>query len=116
MQLIVKTPGELARARRALAALGRRAQTIELAARTGIHQSQVSRLLRGQFRRVSPNVQRLLDYAARPARRLPPTRAQAQARESVIRAVLRNWDATPAGARVLVRLLRSVEELRRARG
>jgi len=48
--------GELARAKRSLAALGRRASTVDIAARTGIHQSQVSRLLRGQFRRVSPNV------------------------------------------------------------
>lgn len=103
------------KARRALAALGRRAQTVELAARTGIHQSQVSRLLRGQFRRVSPNVERLLAFAAQPGRRTPGARLETQARQAVIRAALRTWDATPEGARALVRLLRSVEGLRRPR-
>ena len=115
MQLIVKTPGELARARRALAALGRRAQTIELAARTGIHQSQVSRLLRGQFQRVSPNVRKLLAYAQEPARRAPRAQRQSLAKQSVIRAALRTWAATPPGARALLKQLRAGADLRRPR-
>lgn len=106
---------ETVKAKRALAVLGRRAQTVELAARTGIHQSQVSRLLRGQFRRVSPNVRKLLDCAAEPLRRAPGSQREVRARQAVIRAALRTWDATPAGARALVRLLRSVEGLRRPR-
>jgi len=100
--------GVLARAKRSLAALGRRASTVDIAARTGIHQSQVSRLLRGQFSRVSPNVRKLLDYR-------PDARNKTQdleARQAVIRAALRTWDATPEGARALVRLLRSVQGLR----
>ncbi|MCD6043901.1 MAG: hypothetical protein K0R40_3504 [Burkholderiales bacterium] len=105
---------DIVKARRALEALGRRAQTVELAARTGIHQSQVSRLLRGQFRRVSPNVEKLLACAAQPARRTPDTQPQTKAKQAVIRAALRTWDATPEGARALVRLLRSVEGLRKA--
>ena len=98
---------ELARAKRSLAALARRASTVDIAARTGIHQSQVSRLLRGQFRRLSPNVRKLLDYqpgAKRPA---------AAGKDAVIRAALRIWDETPEGAKALVRLLRSVEDLPR---
>lgn len=107
MQENVKGRGELARAKRSLAALARRASTVEIAAASGIHQSQVSRLLRGQFRRVSPNVRKLLDYkpAARPRK--------GEGKEAVIRAALRTWDETPEGARALVRLLRSVDELRR---
>jgi hypothetical protein len=105
---------DIVKARRALQALGRRAQTVELAAGTGIHQSQVSRLLRGQFRRVSPNVRKLLAYKAQPARRAG-AKSKVQAKEAVIRAALRTWDETPEGARALVRLLRSVEGLRRAR-
>lgn len=101
--------GELARAKRSLAALGRRASTVDIAARTGIHQSQVSRLLRGQFRRVSPNVRRLLDYRPGPGAGEPDL----QAKQAVIQAALRTWDATPEGAQALVRLLRSVEGLRR---
>ena len=100
--------GELARAKRSLAALGRRASTVDIAARTGIHQSQVSRLLRGQFRRVSPNVRRLLDYKPEVKKRTLSARAQ----QAVIRAALKTWDATPEGARALVRLLRSVQGLR----
>jgi transcriptional regulator with XRE-family HTH domain len=109
MQEPVKGRDELARAKRALAALSRRARTIELAAATGIHQSQVSRLLRGQFRRVSPNVRKLLDY--RPGAAKAP--AGEEAKQAVIRAALRTWDETPEGARALVKLLRSVEDLRR---
>lgn len=109
MQIDVKGQAAgLARAKRSLAALGRRASTVDIAARTGIHQSQVSRLLRGQFRRVSPNVRRLLAY--KPGAQKAPG---LEAKQAVIRAALRTWDATPEGARALVRLLRSVEGLRR---
>ncbi|OGA41794.1 MAG: hypothetical protein A3G28_04800 [Betaproteobacteria bacterium RIFCSPLOWO2_12_FULL_68_19] len=101
--------GELAQAKRSLAALGRRASTVDIAARTGIHQSQVSRLLRGQFRRVSPNVRKLLEYKPYVKKKTPDI----EAKQAVIRAALRTWDATPEGARALVRLLRSVEGLRR---
>ena len=113
MQASVKkvTP-EVARARRALERLARRASTVQLAADTGIHQSQVSRLLRGQFHRVSRNVQLLLAYGAQPGRRGAPPRAEA-AKASVIKAALRTWDETPEGAQALVRLLRSVQDLRR---
>jgi hypothetical protein len=105
--------GGLARAKRSLAALGRRASTVDIAARTGIHQSQVSRLLRGQFRRVSPNVRKLLECAGTPQKRPSRDQSALQGKEAVIRAALRTWDATPEGARALVRLLRSVEGLRR---
>ena len=102
--------GELARAKRSLAALGRRASTVDIAARTRIHQSHVSPLLRRQFRPVSPNVRKLLGYKPE-ARKKPPLNTEAE--QAVIRAALRIWDATPEGARALVRLLRSVEGLRR---
>jgi hypothetical protein len=109
MQDNVKGRGALARAKRSLAALAGRASTVEIAARTGIHQSQVSRLLRGQFRRVSPNVRKLLGYRPGEEKR----RSDEQDRRAVIQAALRTWDATPEGARALVKLLRSVEELRK---
>lgn len=99
----------LARAKRSLAALARRASTVEIAAASGIHQSQVSRLLRGQFRRVSPNVRKLLGYKPREEKRRP----EEQDRRAVIQAALRTWDETREGARALVKLLRSVEELRK---
>ena len=90
----------------------RRLTQSQAAGLLGISQPDVSRLLRGQFRRVSPNVSKLLQYARQPAQ-TGPSEGKDQAKQAVIRAALRTWDATPAGARALVRLLRSVEGLRR---
>jgi len=109
---VKKVTAGAARARRALQRLARQASTVQVAADTGIHQSQVSRLLRGKFHRVSRNVQLLLAYAGK-ARRAPAPRRSQAARAAVIRAALRTWDATPEGAQALVRLLRSVQDLRR---
>jgi len=117
MQARVKNHAtEVARARAALQRLGGRVSTVQIAADTAIHQSQVSRLLRGQFRRLSPNVRALLAYAEKPARRVAPERRRDAAKASVIRAALRTWDSTSEGARALIRLLRSVQEIRRTRG
>ena len=117
MQKIVKpsvTPRELAEARRALAALAERVPTVRVAADTRIHQSQISRLFRGQFKRVSPNVRKLLAYANAARRERAADEPRRAAKEAVIRAALNTWDATPEGARALVRLLRSVRAMRRA--
>ena len=115
MQNSVKRPrAALAEARRALLRLAEQVPTVQAAAATGIHQSQVSRLFRGQFMRISPNVRALLDYAAGGARP-GPARDSAPGKEAVIRAALKTWDSTPQGARALVRLLRSVREVRATR-
>lgn len=116
MQSKVKTsPSDgLAAARQALLGLAQRVQTTRVAADTGIHQSQVSRLFRGQFQRISPNVRTLLAYAREPQRYAGAKEPSEAARAAVIRAALRTWDSTPEGARALVRLLRSVERLSRA--
>lgn len=112
MQRVVKS-SDLLEARRALAALAKRAPTVQVAADTRIHQSQVSRLFRGQFKRLSPNVRKLLAYATHPkAKRRSAAPAQA-AKAAVVRAALQTWDATPEGARALVRLLKSVRAMRR---
>ena len=114
MHTTVKAPSpEVARAHRALERLRARISTVQIAADTGIHQSQVSRLLRGHFRRLSPNVRTLLAYAASGKAAKPAPRAAEAARAAVIRAALRTWDATPEGAQALVRLLRSVQEIKR---
>jgi hypothetical protein len=117
MQERVKShaPDDPAAARRELLALAQRVPTTRVADDTGIHQSQVSRLFRGQFKRVSPNVRALLAYAREPARYANASAPSDAARAAVIRAALRTWDSTPEGARALVRLLRSVERLSRAR-
>jgi hypothetical protein len=116
MQDNVKTPrdDELSAARHALLELAQRVPTIRVAADTGIHQSQVSRLFRGQFKRLSPNVRTLLAYARDPSRHAGVKKPTDAARAAVIRAALRTWDSTPEGAQALVRLLKSVERLSRA--
>ena len=97
MQRLVKNR-ELAEARRALAALAERVPTVRVAADTRIHQSQISRLFRGQFKRVSSNVRRLLVYAATPKRQRAPAAGPApDAKQAVIRAALQTWDTTPEG-------------------
>ena len=106
---------DLAAARRELLALAQRVPTTRVAADTGIHQSQVSRLFRGQFKRVSPNLRTLLAYASEPERYANAKAPSDAARAAVIRAALRTWDSTPEGAQALVRLLLSVERLSRSR-
>ncbi len=113
MQNSVKLP-DLVRARKQLQALSLRVPTVKVAADTGIHQSQVSRLFRGHFKRLSPNVLTLLAYAKRPQRFAAKDAGQEVAKNAVVRAALRTWDSTPRGAQALVRLLRSVEKLRDA--
>jgi hypothetical protein len=113
MQKIVNL-SDVAAARHALQALAERIPTVQVAADTGIHQSQVSRLFRGQFKRLSPNVRTLLEYAKKP-QRMPRADPREAAKAQVIRAALRTWDATPQGAQALVRLLRSVDGIRRLR-
>src|SRR4051812_27323027 len=109
-------PSNLSSAKRHLRRLASRATTMQIAIDTGIHQSQVSRLLRGQFRRVSPNVRVLLAYAKKPKAYRTEERQEEVGRALVVKAALRTWDTTSEGARALVRLLRSVEDLRRTGG
>lgn len=109
------TPADIPGARRALLELAQRVPTTRVAADTGIHQSQVSRLFRGQFKRLSPHVRTLLAYAGDPARYAGAGEPSEAARSAIIRAALRTWDSTPEGAQALVRLLRSVERLSRTR-
>jgi hypothetical protein len=116
MQRVVKSSStrdrELAEARRALAALAGRVPTTRVAADTRIHQSQVSRLFRGQFKRVSSNVRKLLAYAADPKGQAGAAESPQTAKDAVVRAALNTWDSTPEGARALVRLLKSVRAIR----
>jgi len=115
MQTSVKRQAaNLAEARRRLLDLAKRVATVQAAADTGIHQSQVSRLFRGQFTRISPHVRTLLDYAPGGARPRPAP-AAAPGKDAVIREALKTWDATPEGARALVKLLKSVREMRAGR-
>src|SRR5947208_3250522 len=104
-------PSNLSGAKRDLQRLASRATTVQIAADTGIHQSQVSRLLRGRFRRVSPNVRALLAYASKGRSKKAEPRAAQAARTAVIRGALRTWDATTEVARRRVSRLLPVYEI-----
>src|SRR3954466_3806388 len=94
MQKTVKSP-EVERARRTVRALAAHASTVQISRDTGIHQSQVSRLLRGQFKRVSGNVLLLVEYAKKSKGRKVRAAAGERRKAAVIKAALRTWDATP---------------------
>jgi hypothetical protein len=105
--------GHVDLAKHALRELAERVPTVRVAGDTGIHQSQVSRLFRGHFKRISPNVRALLAYAKEPARHALARKPGEAGKAAVIKAALRTWDTTPEGAQALVRLLRSVQRIRR---
>jgi len=59
-------------------------------------------------------VRTLLAYAANGAKATAVTE-RSRSEKEVVRAALQTWDATPEGARALVRLLKSVREVRALR-
>jgi len=92
----------------------RRLSQPEIAAASGVHQSQISRILAGKARRESANVRKLCRYAtslrqAAGARKLvgPETRI------AIDRAVMRLWDGSSEHAGALVDLLEAVERVQR---
>lgn len=80
-----------------------------IASETGIHQSQISRILSGQIKRMSPNALLLCTYAksAIPAPRLHPL----DYRGMLTDAVLRAWDGTPKHAQALCLALEALREV-----
>ncbi len=78
-----------------------------LAALADVDPSQISRISRGQFRRISENVMRVckelgIEVAGGPVVQDDPLARYLQAE------VLKVWDKTPAGAERLTRLLREI--------
>ena len=76
-----------------------------------IHQSQISRVLRGDFKRLSPHVRRLCEYAglsldkleAKP--RVPPA-------GKLLAEVNNLWDGTPGHEKALLRVVKAIRQLR----
>lgn len=75
---------------------------------TGVHISQVSRILAGKATRVSPNVEKICKFAA--------TAGFAQSysggEELLWKAVADVWDGTAAHAQALAQLLRAIDSYR----
>lgn len=80
-----------------------------IASETGVHQSQISRILSGQIKRMSPNALLLCNYAnsAIPAPRLHPLNYRGMLTDAVLRA----WDGTPKHAQALCLALEALREV-----
>jgi transcriptional regulator with XRE-family HTH domain len=78
----------------------------EISAETGVSQSQISRILSGQFRRASKNVLAICRYAS--LRREKPTPSEASDRAALTKALLTLWDGTPSHARALIDMLSAI--------
>lgn len=76
---------------------------------TGVHQSQVSRILAGQTRRFSRNVEKLCKYAETLAAGDKP-RSSGDA-EDLQNEILRIWNGSAAHARALQDVLSAIDSL-----
>lgn len=82
---------------------------LDLAEHSGVSQSQISRILSGQYRRESVNVQRLCDYA-RKALDIP-LQPSASALGVLNSAIQETWDGTDEHAEALAQVIRSLSAL-----
>lgn len=80
----------------------------QIAAKTGVHQSQVSRILRGHFRTVTPNVAKICKYA----NVTPQTGITKSAvPEELNRELVRLLDGTAKREQTILRLLKAICDL-----
>jgi transcriptional regulator with XRE-family HTH domain len=75
----------------------------QVAAATGVHQSQISRILRGEARRSSPNVQRLRRYAESLVVELPSQ--ESWTHPALRSAIAQVWDGSDHHARAIARVI-----------
>jgi transcriptional regulator with XRE-family HTH domain len=87
--------------RLALAVRTRQVTQTQIATETGVHQSQVSRILSGNVRRGSPNARRLCRYAEGIAGMTPSGSLE----DSLALAVHSIWDGSAAHAEAITDLL-----------
>jgi transcriptional regulator with XRE-family HTH domain len=83
----------------------------QIADGSGVHQSQVSRILGGKGKRASRNADRLCKYAEAMG---PPSGARTP-RDELVASLLALWDGTPENADALRSLLNAVGRLGTAR-
>lgn len=92
----------------------RRLSQLEIAAASGVHQSQISRILAGKMKRESANVRKLCKYAISLRQGAGArTLAGPETRVAIDQAVTRLWDGSSDHASALVELLEAVERVQR---
>jgi transcriptional regulator with XRE-family HTH domain len=81
----------------------------QLAANTGVHQSQLSRILRGDFKRIGKNVRKVCHFLS-----VKPRDFQ-RSNPRLAKAITALWDGSRKHERVLIHLLKAVEAIRTQR-
>jgi len=76
---------------------------------TGIHQSQVSRLLGGDFKKVNGRALELCKYAKNMLH--SPRQQRGKFREEIIHSALALWDGSDASGTQLIQVLQSIKKL-----
>ena len=84
---------------------------IDIATATGVDQSQVSRILAGNIKRLSKNVQKVCNYAKTVA---PQSSCQTNRSHSLTDKLLSIWDGSENHASALQELLAAVEHIQNA--
>jgi DNA-binding Xre family transcriptional regulator len=85
----------------------------KLAEITGIHQSQVSRIIAGDFKTLSSNVIKIcIEFDMEPDSYQTGTRADKD-RRHVANSAISIWDGTRRDAEILISLLRGIGKLRK---
>ena len=85
----------------------------KLAKNTGIHQSQVSRIVAGDFKTLSSNVIKIcMEFDMKPDNYQTGTRAE-EDRRHVANSAISIWDGTRRDAEILISLLRGIGKLRK---
>jgi hypothetical protein len=81
-----------------------------------VDQSQISRVLAGDFKGVSQNIMQIcMSLGIDPARPLRPAQQDDDARQRIMESALAVWDGTLEGADLLVSVLGGMAALQRGR-
>lgn len=91
----------------------RRIKHSEISAATKIHQSQVSRLLRGDFKTVNGHALELCKYASRIL--AITSRPTSEIREELIKHVLDLWDGSEQSGQKIIGLLNAIKNFSEVR-
>lgn len=83
-----------------------------IAEKLNIHQSQVSRILRGNFKRFSSNVRKFCDEARIDVQAVAPERVRPRKSRRLQKALEEVWDGTERHERALIRVIRSLQQLK----
>ncbi|MET4331026.1 transcriptional regulator with XRE-family HTH domain [Bradyrhizobium sp. i1.15.2] len=94
----------------------RKLVTTQFAQSCGVDQSQISRVLAGDFKGVSHNVMQIcIHLGIDPMRFFVPSREDEFAKKRIMESALAVWDGTPEDADLLVSVLGGMAAMRSAR-